>query len=326
MPDYESTIFQPCKEWIANELNAGKSWDDILSLGASSDKREEKLADLIDDFMWPEDLSIKEWEGFVADYKITHITVSMAEEEPVIAIDNGIVRNYYPVPVGIASSWAQYKSHLKTIMSADSVTDIQKSCVWVLNHLSSDSRKTSAVKGLVTGSVQSGKTANMEGLVSMAADYDWNFFIILSGTIDNLRKQTRDRFKKDLSNSEGILWRILDFTSEDKRFGAEELKLNPLTGSKNFSQRNSVTIPVIEEMANFMLACFDKMTAAQTELILELARNNETISRRDVIEFLRVSNNRANYLLRKMKNAGSLMPVVIKGRGAKYKAVPAKQS
>ena len=34
----------------------------------------------------------------------------------------------------------------------------------------------------------------------------------------------------------------------------------------------------------------------------------------------------ANYLLRKMKNAGSLMPVVIKGRGAKYKAVPAKQS
>ena len=89
---------------------------------------------------------------------------------------------------------------------------------------------------------------------------------------------------------------------------------------------NSVTIPVIEEMANFMLACFDKMTAAQTELILELARNNETISRRDVIEFLRVSNNRANYLLRKMKNAGSLMPVVINGRGAKYKAVPAKQS
>lgn len=89
---------------------------------------------------------------------------------------------------------------------------------------------------------------------------------------------------------------------------------------------NSVTIPVIEEMANFMLACFDKMTAAQTELILGLARNNETISRRDVIEFLRVSNNRANYLLRKMKNAGSLMPVVIKGRGAKYKAVPAKQS
>lgn len=84
---------------------------------------------------------------------------------------------------------------------------------------------------------------------------------------------------------------------------------------------NSVTIPVIEEMAHFMLACFDKMTAAQTELILELAKTKETISRRDVIESLRVSNNRANYLLRKMKQAGLLAPVITKGRGAKYKKI-----
>lgn len=84
---------------------------------------------------------------------------------------------------------------------------------------------------------------------------------------------------------------------------------------------NSVTIPVIEEMAQFMLACFDKMTAAQTELISELAQKQDTITRRDVIELLRVSNNRANYLLRKMKQAGLLAPVVTKGRGAKYKAI-----
>lgn len=237
MFDYDSAIFQPCKEWIADALNAGKSWDDILTLCVSSEEKESKLADLIDEFMWPEDLTLDAWEAFVADYKTTHITVTMAEGEPVIAIDNGITRNHYPVPYGITSSWEQYKAYLKTTMSEVSVSNIQKSCTWILNHLSSDTRKTGAIKGLVTGSVQSGKTANMEGLVSMAADYDWNFFIILSGTIDNLRKQTRDRFKKDLRNSEGILWRILDFTGEDKQFGAEELKLNPLTGSKNYSQR-----------------------------------------------------------------------------------------
>ena len=237
MFDYDSAIFQPCKEWIADALNAGKGWDDILTLCVSSAERESKLADLIDEFMWPEDLTLDAWEAFVEDYKTTHITVTMAEGEPVIAIDNGIIRNQYPVPYGITSSWEQYKAYLKTTMSEVSVSNIQKSCTWILNHLSSDTRKIGAIKGLVTGSVQSGKTANMEGLVSMAADYDWNFFIILSGTIDNLRKQTRDRFKKDLHNSEGILWRILDFTGEDKRFCAEELKLNPLTGSKNFSQR-----------------------------------------------------------------------------------------
>ena len=84
---------------------------------------------------------------------------------------------------------------------------------------------------------------------------------------------------------------------------------------------NSVTIPVIEEMAHFMLACFEKMTAAQTELITDLAKRKDEITRRDVIELLRVSNNRANYLLRKMKQAGLLTPIVTTGRGAKYKII-----
>ena len=82
---------------------------------------------------------------------------------------------------------------------------------------------------------------------------------------------------------------------------------------------NSVTIPVIEEMAHFMLECFDKMNAFQTEMILNLAATKETISRRDVIEHLRVSGNRANYLLRIMKKSSLLTPVVTKGRGANYR-------
>ena len=145
MFDYDSAIFQPCKEWIADALNAGKSWDDILTLCVSSEERESKLADLIDEFMWPEDLTLDAWEAFVADYKTTHITVTMAEGEPVIAIDNGIIRNNYPVPYGITSSWEQYKAYLKTTMSEVSVSNIQKSCTWILNHLSSDTRKTGAI-------------------------------------------------------------------------------------------------------------------------------------------------------------------------------------
>ena len=81
---------------------------------------------------------------------------------------------------------------------------------------------------------------------------------------------------------------------------------------------NSVTIPVIEEMAHFMLKCFEKMNTLQIEMILALATANKTISRRDVIESLRISNNRANYLLRIMKKRSLLTLVVTKGRGAKY--------
>lgn len=82
---------------------------------------------------------------------------------------------------------------------------------------------------------------------------------------------------------------------------------------------NSVTIPVIEEMARFMLGCFDKMNEVQSLLIIELAHSKDIISRRNVIEHLRISNNRANYLLRKLKKAGWLTAVVTKGRGANYK-------
>lgn len=82
---------------------------------------------------------------------------------------------------------------------------------------------------------------------------------------------------------------------------------------------NSVTIPVIEELASFMLDCFEKMNKCHMELVLNIAHNQEFVTRRDVIEQLRVSSNRANYILRKLKQSGDLIFVVNRGRKAKYK-------
>ena len=73
-----------------------------------------------------------------------------------------------------------------------------------------------------------------------------------------------------------------------------------------------------------MLDCFETMNVQQCEMIQALAAEKETISRRDVIEHLRVSNNRANYLLRKMKNSNLLTTIITKGRGAKYKLASRK--
>lgn len=238
MLDFESKAYQPCKEWIANNIDAGKSWNDIKKLCVSDDDFDLMLQNLKDDELWPKKLDKSIWEQFVDYYKNLLIPVMIVDGEEVIAIDKGGLTNYFPVPTGYSSSWEKYKSYLGKKMSSDSIANLQKSCQWILNHLLDDTRKYGEVKGLVTGSVQSGKTANMEGLISMAADYDWNFFIILSGTIDNLRKQTRDRFRQDLKNSEGgVLWTVLDFSAEDKNFAEEELKLNSLSGSKNFANR-----------------------------------------------------------------------------------------
>lgn len=69
---------------------------------------------------------------------------------------------------------------------------------------------------------------------------------------------------------------------------------------------NSVTIPVIEKMASFMLDCFDKINDCQIELVVQMARNADSITRRDVIEQLRVTPNQANYILKKVKQANKI--------------------
>lgn len=81
----------------------------------------------------------------------------------------------------------------------------------ILRQLSRDTHETGAVKGLVIGNVQSGKTANMAALMAMAADAGWNMFIVLSGMMENLRAQTLRRLVEDLnSNSCSLNWEAID--------------------------------------------------------------------------------------------------------------------
>ena len=63
--------------------------------------------------------------------------------------------------------------------------------------------------GLVVGRIQSGKTAHLIGTVLHALDSNetkkpYDTVIILSGLIDDLRTQTRDRFYKVLSSFNGV--------------------------------------------------------------------------------------------------------------------------
>lgn len=54
------------------------------------------------------------------------------------------------------------------------------------------------VRGLVVGYVQSGKTANMTGVIARAVDAGYNFVVVLAGTTDKLRHQTQVRLDEDL--------------------------------------------------------------------------------------------------------------------------------
>jgi vacuolar-type H+-ATPase subunit F/Vma7 len=53
-------------------------------------------------------------------------------------------------------------------------------------------------KGMVVGSVQSGKTANFNGVINTAVDTGYKIVIVLSGLMEDLRVQTQKRIEKDV--------------------------------------------------------------------------------------------------------------------------------
>ncbi len=73
-----------------------------------------------------------------------------------------------------------------------------------------DPKKTSPfyVRGMVVGSVQSGKTANFNGVINSAIDAGYQLVIVLSGTMEDLRVQTQKRIDKDVIGAwqEGDKW------------------------------------------------------------------------------------------------------------------------
>jgi len=54
------------------------------------------------------------------------------------------------------------------------------------------------VRGLVVGNVQSGKTANFNAVINSAIDTGYDLIIVLSGIMEDLRKQTQRRIEKEV--------------------------------------------------------------------------------------------------------------------------------
>lgn len=88
-------------------------------------------------------------------------------------------------------------------------------------------------------------------------------------------------------------------------------------GQKYKQFGNSVSIPVIRKMAEFMLECFDTLEKQQVEVIKALAENNEFFTKRDAMEMLDLNAQQAGYLLKNMVEAKELIRVS-KGKTARY--------
>ena len=80
-------------------------------------------------------------------------------------------------------------------------------------------------------------------------------------------------------------------------------------GQKYKQLGNSVSIPVIKKMAEFMLECFQMLEQQQVEVVRALADNNVFFTKRDVMELLDLNALQAGALLKKMVISQELIRV-----------------
>ena len=137
-----------------------------------------------------------------------------------VIIDNSGSTNNCAIPDGNRSAWQILKKCLleKGIYSFEEMKELEGGTLEILKRMSLNTLNNEPVKGLVMGYVQSGKTTSMESLITMAADNGWNFVIVLSGIIENLRQQSLNRLRKDIeynANAGNIHWKFSPGLDED---------------------------------------------------------------------------------------------------------------
>jgi len=93
------------------------------------------------------------------------------------------------------------------------VKEVENSSLKILEKLGDPtSDKPFYVKGMVVGSIQSGKTGNFNAVINRAVDCGYELVIILSGIMEDLRSQTQQRIESDVigegidieSNTKGV--------------------------------------------------------------------------------------------------------------------------
>ena len=108
---------------------------------------------------------------------------------------------------GLGFYWPSYRDYLmaKPGWAAASVAELDSATTDIVQRLSDPSRPDIyQSKGLVVGYVQSGKTANIAGVLAKAVDAGYRLLIVLTGTIDLLREQTQRRLDMELVGVENI--------------------------------------------------------------------------------------------------------------------------
>lgn len=198
--NFNTPTFDKYKTWVSSARANGVSWDDIRK-GYAHQSLDAFLQMMKACNFW--DIDADTWVQLVDYMKCDEDVSNMVANTHVAATIYGVDQdNTLAIPSSRYSAWRNYKDKLlnKKGYTQEAVDNIERSCHETLKCLSRTTQIDDPRKGLVVGSVQSGKTGHMAGLMAMAADWGWNMFIVFSGSLENLRYQTEKRLIEDLNN------------------------------------------------------------------------------------------------------------------------------
>lgn len=104
----------------------------------------------------------------------------------------------------LGSYRTRYLEYLRKLGRADNVIeDVSKSSISILEKIEDPLvNHRFQKKGLVVGSVQSGKTGNFNAVINSCIDLGYRLVIVLSGGMEDLRRQTQERIEKDVEGRE----------------------------------------------------------------------------------------------------------------------------
>ena len=213
--------YDECRKWIRVNRNKGMPWEAVYLAGEKDTADLETfLRFMVKKNNWPPMIDSEVWTQLVKameDAELKKIQMQNANRMAELH-DGSLENNRIVVPEDDYSAWQLYKKHLKENkgFTDDAIQKIEDGSIGILRRLSINTVESGPVKGLVIGNVQSGKTANMAALMAMAADWRWNMFIVLSGTIENLRKQTQNRLFSDLNHHGNLAWIQLEHLSKKR--------------------------------------------------------------------------------------------------------------
>lgn len=120
--------------------------------------------------------------------------------------------------------WDHYREYLTTIKGwpTSVVNSVDSLSSEILSRIEDPYRKGAwDRRGMVMGSVQSGKTSNYTALITKASDAGYKLFIVLAGVHNSLRSQTQSRLNEEFLGYD--IDKVQKLTGSEKKIGVRTL-------------------------------------------------------------------------------------------------------